>query len=134
MQDSDTTITSEPMTFSPSCRCDPEAQSVVVSFRYTTSDPLVVALEFAGGPTWLLPREVLDPMAAPDPVPGAAIVADWDENALELQLSLRDAEHREIHLVFCAFDPSLNEFVDEMFGLVPLGEEQHQLDWNRLLT
>lgn len=123
-----TTLISEPLLLIPARESG--GQALLATLRYTTSDPLAVSLEITRGPTWVLPREILDPVAAPPPIPGADMTAVWCGD--ELHLQLRGADGRELALVLDGTGPAL-AFATEMFALVPPGTEHEHLDWDQLL-
>jgi hypothetical protein len=63
-----------------------EHDGVVGRFRYDTRDPYTVHFCPIGQPAWVLPREILDPIQAPEPVPGADFEAIWTQDELRLTL------------------------------------------------
>lgn len=122
------TCVSDPLLFTT------EQDGVLAHLRYDPRDPLAVQLRFAAGPTWSLLRDALDPLIAPEPVPGADVEAHWSDDAL--RLSLHGPDGRSVTLVLDADDPVLCEFLATTYDLVPAGTEHTRLDgqWDRLLT
>jgi hypothetical protein len=121
-------LTSEPFVFTA------DHDGVVARFRYDTRDPYAVQLCALGAPAWVLPREILDPVQAPDPVPGADFEATWTQD--ELRLTLHGQDGHSLTLALDGTHPYLAEFTATMFALVPVGTEHTHLDhqWEQLLT